>query len=619
VDRSRGLVWAGFLSLILVLGIGFHLDVRDRDAFSWMDPYQYYEFALAVLDGSEHYSEFEIPSIFPFFLLPALAISPSIPAALWTNFAFTLLLVLAVHRLCRELEIETPSPLVALLALSSPLLLGLSRTMYVEYGLSALVASTFLLWMRLSKAPGGWTAAGFAIAFGVGFMLKMTFPLFFVLPVGVAVLERLIGRRSREALVLVAATAAPLVVVLLIQAIVFAPSFGYYLDLGSTALPIMKLIGPPEWLSWASATYYLGELGRTLTFLLTPFLALAAWAVWRGRSELGWSDWSSPRSTLWLWLLGPLLLLIAQPVKEPRHVAPCVVPAVLLIVIGIEGWPRRAVRVSLLSSALALALLQFALVSGGRMETPYFLDRPIRWEEIWNRMIQAEDLGRYRRTPEAQRLLHWKYAHNVAIEGFPANEALALVWQAFPGVAFDLDTLEDPTRVSAEIPYSQFEDLYIFTAFNAYNRRCGWHRFYDTLSRQAVVENADFVLVNGDGSEEPAGRYPDHVLVARVERGDGAVTILRSRRGETTPYRALYAQEFLARHPALSREEKRVVAKEMYMAAVLGGFDGQARAILRDHPFHRRDLPALRNIYWFAGYGTIEQLAVERLRPRGIQ
>lgn len=73
-----------------------------------MDPYQYFDFGLGVLEGSERFDQFEIPSIFPFFVIPFLAVEPSITAALWINVASVLLLSLAVHLLCRELGLGTP-------------------------------------------------------------------------------------------------------------------------------------------------------------------------------------------------------------------------------------------------------------------------------------------------------------------------------------------------------------------------------------------------------------------------------------------------------------------------------------------------------------------------------
>jgi hypothetical protein len=617
--RPMGLILGGHLLLVLSFGLDFHLDVRERDVFSWMDPYQYYEFALGVLAGSEHFTGFEVPSIFPFFLMPALAITPSIPAALWTNLAFTLLLVASVHGLCRELESRTPSPIVALLILSSPLLIGLSRTMYVEYALSGVVALAFLLWLRFLRSGSGlhsghgrW-GAGFAVVTGLGFMLKMTFPLFLILPVGAALVERLATRRAREARALVSVTLIPVAIALLVQAVFFPRGFAYYLSLGNTAVPIMNLIGPPEWSSWSSATFYLREVGRTLMFLLTPLLAVAALASWPRRLPASWIDLSGPRATLWLWLLGPLLLLIVQPVKEPRHVAPCVVPALLLGVLAIEGLPSRAVRRVLLALAVSLAIVQYAVVTTGRVETPYFLDRALHWEEIRNRMIQSEEVARYVGTPPASRLAHWKYNQNIVSVGFPANEALALAWQAFPGVVFDLETFEEPERLSASIPNARFEDLYILTALNSYNRRCGWRWYYSTLARETAVANADFVILNEVGADQAAGHFPDHVLVGSIPRDSGFIRILRSRRSPTTHYRALYAQAFLQRNPALPDEERRVVANELLTSAVLGGYDEKARILLRQYPFLAEPDFTPRNIHWIRGYDTIARLARERM------
>ena len=78
-------------------------DTSSRDAFSWMDPYQYYSFAQDVLEGHRSFSEFEVPSLFPLFVVPFLAVSgPSIPHAFWVHVAFTILLLIAVHLHCKE-------------------------------------------------------------------------------------------------------------------------------------------------------------------------------------------------------------------------------------------------------------------------------------------------------------------------------------------------------------------------------------------------------------------------------------------------------------------------------------------------------------------------------------
>lgn len=608
---SRLLLELGFATLLLVLGVDFHFDVRERDLFSWMDPYQYFDFALGVLDGREHFTRFEIPSIFPFFLMPALAVSPSVPAALWTNFAFTAVLLLVVRGLCRELGLATPVALVAWLVVSSPLLLGLSRCAYVEYALSAVVAGTLLLWMRYRRRRDAGSRTLFACSVAVGLLLKMTFPLFLVLPVGVAVAERLWARDARTALQMLAATLFPIAAVLSLQAAVFPTSFAYYTSLGNTLLPIMRLIGPPEWLSWSSAFYYLGEIGRSLLGLLAPFLAVAALAALPGLTRLRFSDAVTPTATLWLWLIGPLVLLVLEPVKEPRHVAPCVVPAVLLVVAWIESVAGRWRRHALVAAAVAAAVVQYAGVASGRLAAPYFLDRSLHWAEVANAMLGSSARSRYRSTPPADRLIHWKFDQNVALAGFPPNEALALTWQMFPGIVFDLATLSEPARQSDEIPFARFEDLYILTAFNTYNRRTGWRHYYATLPQAEVIDNADFVLLNDADGGDPASRFPTHTLVSSIPVTGGSIHVLQSRSRDTIPYRVLYARAFLERNPALSEDERSVVLFELLRAAALdtGAPPSASPGASRDPG---RSRPA-RNIYWIAGYEVIDRLTRMRV------
>ncbi len=599
----------GLVLLIALFGVDFHLDTRERDALSWMDPYQYYEFARDMLAGLRSFDAFEVPSLFPFLLAPLIALRSSITAALWVNFASTLLLVWSVHRLCRALEIRTASPLVAALVLSSPLLIGLSRTLYVEYTLTALVSTAFLLWLRFVRTVDRRAGLAFGLVSGLGFMTKMTFPLFLLFPVLGAVAARLVQRRIADAIALASALVVPVAVAMVIQLAVFPGSFGYYLGLGNTRLPIMALIGPSEWLSWPSLGFYFTVLGRSLLGLLTPFLLLALWFAWR-RRELDGRRLDGSTAALWLWLVGPLLLLVLQPVKEPRHVAACVVPAVLLGVRGIEALRRG--RGVLTAAALLLGALQFGAITTGRVEAPYFLDRALKVEALRDAMLRATAGGPHRRTPAATRVLHWKYTQGIAIAGFPANEALALTWQMFPAVVFDLDGFGEAEHFSDRIPYEQFEDLYLLSAFNAYNRRCGWHRYHGVLTREQVVANADFVIVN-DSGERSRLELPDHRLVATIEREQGSMRLLAST-GPTTPYRVLYARQFLARNPELGDAEARIVANELLLAAVLAGDERGARRLRNEFPLLRSGEPMARNIYWIGGYHSLIQLADELLR-----
>lgn len=619
VDRAsagRGrLALAGLALVAAAFAVDLVLDVRHRDLFSWMDPYEYYEFARGVLAGRERFDGFEIPSIFPFFVMPLLAWRPTIPAALGVNLLALPLLLFGLHRLCREAGVRTFSPLVAVLVLCSPLLLGLSRTLYVEFALTAIATAAFVAWLRLLRAPGPRAGVGFGLLLGLGFLTKTTFPVFLAAPVGGAVVAGLAARRDRDALVFAASALVPLVLAALLHASVFAPSLGYYGNLLRTRLPFMYLMGPPEVFSLSSAGYYVAEVGRSFLWLLAPGMLLPLVAVWRGKLRDG------PRLALWLWLLGPLVLLAFYPLKEPRHVAPCVVPAVVLLALGIEALPKRALRLGALGAAVAIALAQYAAVTLHLVEAPYFMDRPLRYVEIREAMLRASDPAAYAETPAELRAMHWRYDQNVAVSGFAPNEALALVWQGFPGVVFDLDTFDDPGRFFGREAFARFEDLYFLAAINPYNRRCGWRWYHPTLSRERVVENADFVLVyegeEGRGEEGEGGptgldeRFPQHALVATIERPPGRIHVLRSRRA-TTPYRTLYARRFLEAGGDLPEAERRVVARELLMVAALEGDGPEVRALLHELP-ELRAPGEVRNVYWIAGYAALERLADRRI------
>jgi hypothetical protein len=618
--RSRA-IFAGHALLVVLYAIAFHYDVRERDALSWMDPYQYYDFAVDLLNGSRRFDQFELPSVFPFFLLPGMLVEPSIRGALWFNLVSTLLLCWSIHRLCLQLSIRTPSPWVAALVLSSPLALGLSRSLYVEYTLTALVATTFVAWIRLQGETSGRNGALFGGLLALGFMTKMTFPLFVALPVTAAVVHRLVCGRRDDALLLVAAAALPLVLVLAIQAAVFPTSFAYYQSLGNTAIPIARLIGPPDRWSQASLLYYANVLVRFVLGALAPLLAVAIWTGWRDRLSFDTGVLGGRRAVLWLWLLGPLILLIVPLVKEPRHALPCLVPGVLLIVIGIEALPRPRIRRAAMAFAVVLAALQFSAVFFGAIETPHYIDGPLHLSAIEAEMQRArpgpDSLARDART----RALDWRYQQNIATDGLTANESLAAAWHFFPAVTFDIATVASSAsagRAASEpesIAFRRFEDLYIFSALNTYNRRSGGYTYYETVPREQVIAHADFVLARGLDTAARERRYPTHTRIATIGAGDDAVDVLRGR-GPTTPYRALYARRFLMQNPSLVPEERRLVAAELLISSALARNAEQVAALQREFQVIRGNGSPHRNIYWIGGYGDVIDLADRWIRSQ---
>jgi len=612
LTTRRG-AWIGLAALVAVYALDLHFDLRHRDAFSWMDPAQYFGFARDLVEGRKGLNEFVLPSIFPFFVVPFLTIKASISASLWVNLPFVALLLTSVHMLCRAQRVTTPSPLVALAVVCSPLLIGLSRTLYVELSLSALVALGFVLWLHLQGSAPWWSWLGFALVCALGFMTKMTYPLFFVAPLLGAAVGHLACRQYARIVQLTMVVVVPIMLVVSIQWYFFHRSFEYYTTLGNTMTPIMYLIGPPYRFSWSSASYYLEQLVTTMLFGLAPLLLISLIVPWRWWRRTRWSDLCGRRAVLWLWLLGPLVLLIAQPVKEPRHVAPCVVPAVLLLFLGLEAIPWRRVRLVLIGSTPALAVMQYLAVTLGLVHVPYFIDRPLHVKEIRRHMVEADhDRSVYRLTPPNLRMDHWRYNQNVVIAGFEPNAALALVWELHPAVVFDLETYSAPDTPAARIPYERFEDLFILTGFNVYNRRCGWRQYYATLDRVEIIEHADFIVLKNVEAAHASRLYPGHDLVDTFAADDGPIQLLGTRQRQPS-YRSLYARRFLRRNQKLPEAERVTVAKEMLVTTALRGDFEAAEHIIRDFPSLARGGDS-RNIYWIRAYRPLFKLTNVLLR-----
>jgi hypothetical protein len=296
-------------------------------------------------------------------------------------------------------------------------------------------------------------------------------------------------------------------------------------------------------------------------------------------------------------------------------VAASVVPAVLLVVLGIEDLAKPHARRVALAIAVTLACAQYAAVTWGLVSVPYFMDRSLHYAEIRGRIAAVDERTLYEATPESLRSARWTFNQNVALAGFPPDEALALTWQLFPGVVFDLDTFDVPGGEFEPVPYPTFEDLFFLAAINTYNRRCGWRHYQPTLSREEIAENAEVLILNDDdGSGEILERFPEHDRFASIARGEGAIHLLRATRS-AEPYRILYARHFLERSTPLADEELRSVATEMLIARVLDGDRAGARALTREFPGLAAANTPPRNIYWIGGYHPLIRFAAE-LRDR---
>ena len=584
--------------------VSFFADVRGRDAFVWMDPNQYFSFACDLLTGKRPINGFELPSIFPFFVSVPLAIYPSFAAALSINLVAAFVLTGAVRALCRAMDIRWP-PLVAACVLSSPLLIGLSRELYVEFTLCAIVALQFVLWFRSDGFTRRGETMGFAILFAIGMLTKMTYPIYFAGPFLVEEVIFLKQRNIRGMVRCAAAVILPVLAALPFALLLFPNGLGYYRSLGNTLIPAMPLFGPSI-LSLESAAYYPVQIWKTLLFLLTPLLLVCAVKAPADRRRI----------LLWAWFLGPLAILTLE-LKEPRYVAPCVVPAVLLIFAGISSVRRLPIRGTLCVLAFVLSLTQYGLVTHHRKAVPYYQDKPSMAADVLDVMIEADpEKGRFTDDSGRVNQLRWTYSRNIALTGFDSNMALLYAWQFNPSVIYDLDLLEQASeRARWETP-DTFEDLYLLNAFGLYTRCCLWPRYYRTLDRATVVSNADFILAGRGSPEELARKYPEHVFLKTLKAGGATVHVLRAVSMPRTSYRSLYAHAVLAAMTPATDEDLATIYYDLLMNATLRGDSAALDAVKKELGPRLNTAVPRRNIYWTGNYKRLQKMAAQILEKR---
>lgn len=572
--------WA-FLALLALLGWHLLRDVGTRDGFSWMDPYQYYLTARTVAEGADGMAGSVVATYYPWLLGQWLRIHTSIPFALSSHVLWLLALALGLALLARSLRTTAPLPLILLAIMAAPAFFGLSRELYLEFPLAALLTLHYALWFHRDRwSATVWYWPLFGLLMAAGFALKMTYPIFLIAPllldITAAARARAWSRAAGPALSLL----APPLLVMAATYLFFPASFRYYLTLGNTQFPPMRLIGPPESISAGALLFYVDQLFRNYLLLLSPLALLVIWyAVPRYQP-------GTPRRhlvDLWLWLAVPVIFFAFLPVREPRHIAACLIPLLLLTSLGITGLPSARWRRPALLALGLVAALQYTLVSRHVLDAPYRLDRPIRSEAILAELLQATpQAASFSPAPGRIDADRWRFTRSVLLAGFPPNEALALAWALNPGVVMTLDEFEDRRRIPLPHAYMAFTDPYLLNAFNLYNHRCGWRGYYQTLTRDQALAGADALLVVlRPGAPTPS--YPGFRLTRSVEWGPALqVGLFTPEQPPAKSFRRLYAEEFLKRNPARPGPELNAI----YQALLLDRF-------LRGQPPSTGDLAAL--------------------------
>jgi hypothetical protein len=535
---SKKVLWfLLFFAFLLWYLVEFISGIRRQDAFTWMDPYQYFAFARDFASGIRAWNQFELPSIFPFFVVPFLKVSPTITSALCVNMLFLAMVLLAGYFLCVHFDMEKWYSVTVISFLCSPLIIGLSHSLYAELALSALVAWQYVLWLKSGNFRNPWLTTIFVLAFCVGIMTKSTYPVYFIGPFFLEA-ALLLGKKDLLGMIkLFVVFLGPIAAVVLVQKLVFPNSFEYYVTGFYTNLPIMPLIGPSKASRVASICYYFATTWKTMLFLLTPFLVLPLLAHYRKNRDI----------YLWLWFLVSLAVLTVPQVKEPRHVAPAVFPALMLIVLGISRIQNSIPRKMLMALVVLLSLSQYLLVTQHLRSAPYLLDRPSCQSEIFKIMVSV-DFRKNIYTDSSGYLdsVCWKFTKNIAITGYDPPMALALAWNFGPGITYDIDFMKDPRAKPSRFGLDNFEDLYFLESFNIYNRQCLWNSNYITLDYQTVLDNADYLIAGEASPKDLKVLFPKFHLVQQWETSKGTVRLLQALSPSKASYRTLYARRYLA-------------------------------------------------------------------------
>ncbi len=631
--------------------IGLFLrDIAGRDVFSWMDPWQYFGMGRALAEGAVPEGGFEVPTIFPWFIAPLLAMDVSVETALLTNLGFLLVILLGTMWLVRELGIERELPFAStaagLLLLASPLLYGLSRELYSETALTAVVTLAFGFWLRWLRIGGLPSLAGLAVFAGLAVAIKITAPLFFIGPFLGVTIWLASKKRFTDWLWLCAAFAIGFGIALAGLWFAIPNARPYFLSLGNTEIPIMHLIGPPVWWSPISIIYYPWIMVFPMLGLLALLLILAVIRLVRdGRAF----RLPFPIVVLWLWLVTPAVILIVQETKEPRHILPCLVPAVLLILDGV--WARlrhfsgSQFRVAAAKWAAVGVLLVFASLLHIQLrpqDIPYYFPGGTEYPALITTLLEETPVNVADEVASPPPTALWAYRRNFVMAGMEPDEALALAWLLRPGIVANLENNADEVFLLENMAGYRYEDPFLYSVFETYNRRIGFRNLWSAVGFSETLDYADIIFIG------PRQTYAAEKLAKWVEQ---QVVFFETKIGRIRvivfppapeTYRRMYNEFLLDRFAEKAKEpgeapedpEKledlatlRAIRRDMMTefllttdGATLENPDKRARlwGLPEEYPALFKpdgleEIVAARPIYWFGVYGQINQWRRERL------
>jgi hypothetical protein len=643
-------VLAALLALLWL--IQFTLFTQDRDGFTWMDPYQYYGFARGVLEGGRAWNSFEVASIFPYLLMPFLAVGGgSVPAALATQAALTAGILATFIWAGRAFTRPGVWPLAWALWLGCPLAYGLAYEPYSETALTLAVAATLTALWSAWQRPGWLRAALAGGLLCLTLLLKITALVFLAGPLAVLGVVTLKKRQVRAQLPLAAGLVIGAALAATIQLTLFSANWDYWRSLGNTSIPVMELIGPGRFPQGNSALYYIEVLGR-FSLPVSPLslagyvLAVITLAIMeRCYKPRPGEDVPAPGSLTALayglaWIGLPLLAFTLQPVKEPRHILPILPVLIFLLSASVHcigpmwsaSMPRLGKFFRLYPSLFTLGMILLTAYSlwqvfprgrFGEESIPYFTrgaSGALQAARAITDELAPVLIGSAAGSGAVPGRETWvRYNLDVAVTGLTDDEALAMAWALRPAILYNLDhELPRPADHTVNpLPLQRYEDLYIYSAFNLYNRRCGLPLAYDWFRPTHPDARPDFkprVLIRSAATQPSAFRYEQKpARSVEIERPGnprgGLILEFFDWPSEMPNARQVYAWNFLEANPALPAPEKRTILADLRRAYVLRQDWAGLRVAAAMHPeLASRTLLPARNLYWYGFYPGLETI-----------
>jgi 4-amino-4-deoxy-L-arabinose transferase-like glycosyltransferase len=395
------------------------------------------------------------------------------------NIAAMPLLFVTLYLIARRVGNRTTGLLAVFVAATMPLLYGLSHWFLVDYLLTALVCLTVCLVFVALERPDTSTFFLLGITFGLGMLLKISYPVYVFLPV-LYMLIRL-WRTSRLTWTSLLALLAPgLVLALPWYAVNYRAAIarGFYSGFSAEVQQAGSGTGPVFSIQAVSA--YLLSLVNSGASAYYTFLAIVL---------LPFQPKNGPL-ILTLWAL-PFALFLFAPNKDLRLVAP-ILPVLSLYIASALVKATRG-KGTLIAMLLVFPLLAFLCNSFGLGQLAVgpviFAARELHFAGVYKR----------------QRWSHRQILEHIVRSARIVNGVKPLVMLATDTAEFNINNLELAAR--------QYR-LPLNIASSAYET--------DPSALLARLGSASFVVYKDGGTPEPGGfNRLQKVLLQDVETGEG--------------------------------------------------------------------------------------------------